>query len=140
MSILRPILLVHSDPEELRLIRRQLQENGVPNPIVALSGAEEAIDFLEAVTIAASTDARFRPCLLLVDDSVAAADVRQLIDWARRQPLVSEMKIVILSDEPPGNVPGQMLQRSENPRITYSHPTQIASLARTECAPGPGPK
>jgi hypothetical protein len=137
MNNLRPILLVHSDPGELRLIRRQLLEAGVENPVVPLQGTEAAIDFLDAVCIASSPDDRFRPCLLLIDDTVPTADVRQVIDWAGRQALVADLRIVILSDAWPGNSLEPRFRKQDQRLICCARPVEIAALARTECHPEP---
>lgn len=133
MNTLRPILLIHPDPEELRAFRHQLLEAGVPNPIVALPGVEEAVDFLEAVCIASSADARFRPCLVLIDDTVATSDAGQLLDWARQRPLIANLKMVVLADELPGSPLEQPFRESDQRLLCCTHPTRIAVLARTEC-------
>lgn len=93
------------------------------------------LDFLAAVCIAASPDVRLRPCLLLIDATVPAADVRQVMNLARRQPLISNLRIVILSDEFPGNLRGRWCRARHDLLAGCSHPVQNAVPARAACTP-----
>ena len=48
---IRPILLVEDNPMDLDLTLQALEGNGVANPIVACRDGEEALEYMETVSV-----------------------------------------------------------------------------------------
>ncbi|HVU32811.1 MAG TPA: hypothetical protein VHE61_05215 [Opitutaceae bacterium] len=94
-----PILLVHPDRPEAAYLRDRLVTEGVRHPIVISPSIDDAKDYLFAATVAAPLQARFLPCLALLDEKLGEEDVRDLANWARSQPALSSLHLVRLTSD-----------------------------------------
>lgn len=94
-----PILLATHRRADLAFFRDRLLEAGVNQPVVTFDAAEALLDYLGAVCIADSTDPRFKPCLLFIDDTMAGRSAGDIIAWIRRQPALQRLRVVLLSDQ-----------------------------------------
>jgi hypothetical protein len=95
----RPILLLHPDRLEAVYLRDRLAAAGVLQPIVISPSSDDARDYLLAATVAQPLDARYVPCVALLDEKLGEAEFESFVSWIRQQPAVANMHVVRLTSE-----------------------------------------
>ncbi|NOX20755.1 MAG: response regulator [Nitrospirae bacterium] len=91
------ILLVEDDPNDVILIKRAFQKNGLINPIKVVSNGEEAIQYLEGKG-PFSDRARYPiPILILLDLKMPKMSGFEFLKWVRAHPKYKKIIVVILT-------------------------------------------
>lgn len=92
-----PTLLVEDNPDHALLTMRALTRAGFPDPIRLVSDGEEAIAYLGGTGEFADRDRFPLPSLVLLDLHLPRKSGFDVLDWARRQPGLRELPIVLLT-------------------------------------------
>lgn len=94
-SALPEILVAEDDPNDLELLKNALAGAAIRNPVVTFGNGMEAIEFLKRICVVEAAAPRAR--LLLLDLHLPQIDGHSVIAWARKQPALSRLRIVVLS-------------------------------------------
>ncbi len=91
------ILVVEDSDDDVALLRRAFRAAGIPNPVVAVSSGQEALDYLEG-TGKYRTRVDFPlPGLILLDLKMPAMDGFDVLKWIRGRPEFSVIPIIVLT-------------------------------------------
>lgn len=89
-------MIVEDDEDDMLLLARRLQEAGVRNKLIHFPNGGEAFMFLKHfVAPEKSPDAL--PCLMFLDVNMPGLSGFDILVWARQQPELKDLKIVMLS-------------------------------------------
>lgn len=100
-----PLLVVEDDPQEAALALEALKAVGLPNAVLHLSGAEEALDFLEGRAAYADRQAWPLPSLMLLDLRLGARSGFDLLSAVRsRRELRSLPVVIVTASQAPGDL------------------------------------
>jgi len=89
------LLVAEDDPNDLYLLQAALERADIRNPLTTFGNGTEVIEFLKRVaTIEAGAP---RPRLLLLDLHLPQIDGCSVIAWAKKQPALRRLRIVVLS-------------------------------------------
>jgi len=91
------ILMVEDNPDDARLVERQLQNSGLDYALRVVSDGREAMDYLSGVGAYVDRVAFPMPCLLLIDLRMPRVDGFMLTEWVRNNPVTKDIPIVIYS-------------------------------------------
>lgn len=86
----KSVLLVDDNPEDILLMRLAWKRASVPNPLINVSGGNEAIEILQN----AGADT---VCLVLLDIKMPRMDGFQLLQWIKGRPELKDLLVVMLS-------------------------------------------
>ena len=93
----RLILLVEDNPTDVRLIRRAFTRASVVNPIQVVADGDLAVAYLAGELPFADRQAHPLPGLILLDLKLPKRSGLEVLRWAKAQPGVSRIPIVILT-------------------------------------------
>jgi len=88
--------MVDDDQNDVLLFARRLKDAGVPNPLVHFRNGGDAFMFLKQFCDGVKP-AEQRPCLVFLDVNMPALSGFDVLAWARQQPALEGLKIVMLS-------------------------------------------
>jgi CheY-like chemotaxis protein len=91
------ILVIDDSGDDIVIIRRAFRAAGVPNPIVAASAGQEALDYLEGTGKYAARKDFPLPGLILLDLKMPAMDGFEVLQWIRGQPRFSAIPVIVLT-------------------------------------------
>jgi len=92
-----PILLVEDNPDDLFFMQRALGKTGLLDRLVAVADGQEAISYLSGTGKFANRAKHPLPALVLLDLQLPYFTGLEVLEWAREQPQLSEVPIVVLS-------------------------------------------
>ena len=105
MSDERLILLIEDNPTDVRLIRRALTKASVVNPVQVVADGDLAVAYLSGEPPFVDRQAHPLPGLILLDLKLPKRSGLEVLQWAKAQPVLSRIPIVILtSSRMPGDV------------------------------------
>jgi CheY-like chemotaxis protein len=87
------ILLVEDNPDDSLLLQRAFRRAGVRNPIHLEGDGEKAIAYLSTRTVGPLQ----APALVLLDLKLPRRSGFEVLAWAKAQPLVKRLPIVVLT-------------------------------------------
>lgn len=90
----RFILLVEDNPDDVRLTKRSLMENGISNQLVVVNDGAAALDFLLR---ACSEDGGELPTVTLLDLNLPKLNGLEVLQRMRAHPLLRRLPVVILT-------------------------------------------
>ena len=93
---LPPLMMVDDDQNDALLFARRLQEAGIRNPLLHFRNGGDAFMFLKRFCDEPKT-AEPRPCLVFLDVNMPNLSGFDVLAWARQQPALRGLKIVMLS-------------------------------------------
>lgn len=88
------ILLVEDNPDDVRLTKRALQENGISNELVVMYDGVTALDYLMR---AADEPGGMLPAVTLLDLNLPKINGLELLQRIRAHPRLKRLPIVILT-------------------------------------------
>lgn len=95
---LTPILIADDDPDDVFFIQRLLKKTGVENPIKVFDDGSEVVNFLGGARLASEGGGRRCPRLLFLDLNMRGLGGFGFLEWAREQPGLAPLTIVVLSN------------------------------------------
>ncbi|HVS53102.1 MAG TPA: response regulator [Opitutaceae bacterium] len=94
---LTPILVADDDADDVYFIRRLIAKTGIKNPVKVFEDGTEVVNYLGARL--AQGGGRHRPAqLLFLDLNMAGLGGFGFLEWARQQPGLTPLTIVVLSN------------------------------------------
>lgn len=96
MSILRPILLVEDNPNDVELTLSALRQANLANEVIVAHDGEEALDFLFRRGRHAHRSS-IDPSVVFLDLKMPGLDGREVLQQIRRSPLLKNLPVVVLT-------------------------------------------
>jgi CheY-like chemotaxis protein len=93
---LPPLLVVDDDDNDALIFTRRIKETGVRNPVLHLRHGGDAFVFLNQFCGGAKSIEE-RPCVMFLDVNMPSLSGFDVLAWARQQPLLRDMKIIMVS-------------------------------------------
>lgn len=93
---LPPLLVVDDDDNDALIFTRRIKDAGVRNPVVRFRHGGDAFVFLNQFCSETKTTVA-RPCVMFLDVNMPSLSGFDVLAWARQQPALSGMKIIMLS-------------------------------------------
>jgi len=96
------ILMVEDDPNDVFMLRRALDKEGLPFPVHVVQDGEEAIHYLEGHSPFSDRSQHPFPCLILLDLKLPRMNGLELLSWLRARDDFKELPVFMLtsSSEP----------------------------------------
>lgn len=91
------ILLAEDNEDHVLLIKRGFRYSGLVNPIHVVNDGEQAIAYLKGEGLYANRAEYPLPCLLLLDLKMPNKNGFEVLDWIRKQPALSALRVVVLT-------------------------------------------
>jgi CheY-like chemotaxis protein len=95
-GLLRPLMMVDDNEDDAVLLTRRLKDAGIKNPLVHFRDGGQAFMFLKQFCSGEKSPAKL-PQLMFLDVNMPGLSGFDLLAWARHQPALADMKIVMLS-------------------------------------------
>jgi CheY-like chemotaxis protein len=101
--MIKSILLVEDNPEDVRLTKRALARNNISNELVVLTDGVEALEYLIKLSSAETGQPSNLPSVILLDLKLPRMDGLELLKEIRGHERLKRLPVVILtsSKEPP---------------------------------------
>ncbi|WP_158277449.1 response regulator [Opitutus sp. ER46] len=93
---LPPLMMVDDDQDDAVIFARRLKDAGVPNPLLHFRNGGDAFMFLKQFCVGEKPP-ESRPCLMFLDVNMPNLSGFDVLAWARLQPALRGMKIIMLS-------------------------------------------
>src|SRR5438105_4362843 len=102
MPELSAILLVEDREDDVVLVRKALTKGHINTPVQVVHNGEQALAYLKGEEPYENRDEYPMPNLVLLDLRMPGMDGFEVLQWIRRQPGLSGLRVVVLtsSDEP----------------------------------------
>jgi len=91
------ILLAEDNEDHVLLIRRAFRQSGLVNPLQVVNDGEQVIAYLEGEGRYANRAEYPLPCLLLLDLKMPNKNGFEVLEWLRKQPGFSALRVVVLT-------------------------------------------
>src|ERR1041384_6928520 len=91
------ILLAEDDPDDVLLAQIALRKARLANPLQIVRDGEEAIAYLQGEGRYADRNRYPLPILLLLDLKMPKVNGFQVLEWLRKQPLLSRLPVAVLT-------------------------------------------
>lgn len=97
--MLQRILLVDDSEGEALLVTQMLRNAGLTEPVLWLSSAERAVNYLLGKAAYADRESYPLPDLILLDLAMPGIDGYQFLQWLRQEPELSRTMVIVLTGE-----------------------------------------
>jgi CheY-like chemotaxis protein len=96
MAALPPILIVDDEADDLYILRRLLAKAEVRNKVIGFEDPLAAVDYLQREC--ENPNPLFIPCAIITDLNMPGRDGVEFTQWIRRQPVLAETRIIMITD------------------------------------------
>jgi CheY-like chemotaxis protein len=128
-SLLRPVIIIDDEPDDLFLLRRLLEKGGVKNPVITFLDSEDVRTFFAATTVIQKKLPEFTPCVLFTDLKMPKINGFELLGWLRKQKEFDDLKIVVMSSsDVEADVHRAEKLGANHYLLKYPDPAQLAEL------------
>ena len=93
---LAPLMMVDDDQDDAVIFARRLKDAGIHNPLLHFRNGGDAFMFLKQFCVGEKPLDQ-RPCIVFLDVNMPSLSGFDVLAWARQQPALKGMKIVMLS-------------------------------------------
>lgn len=97
MTIPQPVLYTEDDDNDVFLMERAFEINGVLNGLNNVSDGKLAIAYLSGKGPYPNGAENYLPCLMILDLSMSGKHGFDVLQWVRTQPHLLEMPVVVLT-------------------------------------------
>jgi CheY-like chemotaxis protein len=91
------ILLAEDDENQVLFVRRAFKHAGLLNPLFVVEDGEQTIAYLKGEGKYSNRAEYPLPCLLLLDLKMPNMNGFEVLEWLRRQPSLSALRVVVLT-------------------------------------------
>jgi CheY-like chemotaxis protein len=91
-----PLMIVDDNEDDVFMVARRLKEVGVENSLLHFRDGAEAFHFLKQFCPPARTEVQL-PAVMFLDINMPGLSGFDILIWARKQPALAGMKIIVLS-------------------------------------------
>ena len=91
------ILLAEDNEDHVLLTRRAFKQAGLVNPLFVVENGEEVVAYLTGEGKFANRTEYPLPTLLLLDLKMPRKDGFEVLEWIRKQPTLSGLRVVVLT-------------------------------------------
>ena len=144
--MIKPILLVEDDENDLFFMQEAMRKAGVLNPIRVVSNGQEVIDYFKGTGKFANREEFPVPYLLLLDLKLPRVLGLDVLKWIRQQPGVAAVVIIFSSSTEEADIAMAYRLGANAYLVKPSDVSQLASMAKsikdfwlTQNTPAPGP-
>lgn len=95
-AVLPPLMLVDDDDNDALLVARRLKQAGIAHPLIHFRDGADAFLFLKQFCPPEETQIQL-PAVMFLDVNMPGVSGFDVLIWARQQPTLDTMKIVMLS-------------------------------------------
>src|SRR5579859_388395 len=95
--IIKPILLVEDDENDVFFFQRAMGKAGITNPVQVAADGREAIDYLSGVGKFAGRPASLLPSLVLLDLKLPFVMGLDVLKWIRQQSGLAPIVVILSS-------------------------------------------
>ena len=95
--MIRPILLVEDDENDVTFMKMAFKKAGVDLPVQVASHGREALDYFQGTGKFATREDFPLPCLVLLDLKLPYVMGLGVLKWIREQPALESTVVIILS-------------------------------------------
>lgn len=95
-GVLPPLMIVDDNPDDAALFARRLKSAGIANPLLHFPNGGEAFVFLKQFCVGEKPIERL-PTAMFLDVNMPNLSGFDVLAWARQQPTLKDLKIVMLS-------------------------------------------
>jgi CheY-like chemotaxis protein len=93
----RPVLYAEDEDNDAFLMQRAFAKAGVSNPLQIVPDGAAAVRYLSAAGEFADRERYPAPCLVLLDLNLPRQSGLEVLEWARSQPSLAALPIIILT-------------------------------------------
>ncbi len=136
---LPPLMMVEDDQDDALLFARRLKEAGVPNPLLHFRNGGDAFMYLKQFCVG-EKPLEERPCLVFLDVNMPNLSGFDVLAWARQQPALRGLKIVMLSGATePWDAKIAAKLGADDYLMKFPDAAKLTSVLRSHLAPPPTP-
>lgn len=95
-AVLPPLMLVDDDENDALLVARRLKQAGISHPLIHFPDGADAFLFLKQFCPPEETQIQL-PAVMFLDVNMPGVSGFDVLIWARQQPALDGMKIIMLS-------------------------------------------
>ena len=96
--LMKTVLLVDDDPEDVLFMKRACKAADIPHSLVVLTDGEAAVDYLSQCH--AESVSNPLPTLLFLDIKLPLGSGHEVLQWVRSQSHLKNMPVVMLTGSP----------------------------------------
>jgi CheY-like chemotaxis protein len=136
-ELLRPLVLVDNDPDDIALIRLLLRKAGVPNPLHVYQCGEE---MMAAFSTLLKKSISLLPLICFLDLGLPDKSGLELLQWIRSHAKFDAVSVVMLTgSEHPQDVRSAASDGAQCYLGKYPHPTVLRRVIDEATVPMPQP-
>ena len=130
-NMIKAILLVEDDPNDVFFFKHSVQKAGIFNPVLVASDGREALDCLEGAGRFADREKYPVPCLVVLDLKLPGLSGLEFLRYLREKPELRKLIVVVLTSSLSGADIAQAYELGANAYLVKpSDPDQLTRIVQ----------